>query len=311
MAVALEARLPAGPGAALRLAHYYLGATDLGYVGAATRHLKSAAADAEHRSAFADAATLFERAAHLRWGRDRDDLQAQPRRGTLVISAQAVSPGARASEGLARGTGDPLARVRAATAYEEASWRSGEPGRAPSTLLSEALAADVPGDELGAADGSRVLAIASLARAHAYAADPAAADRCIEQALALARPLGDRDVLAEVLERAVQLDMRPRALQRRLALAEALVALLPNNAGWPPTGPPPRGGAWMRTSPGIPRACGKPRTDVARVARHAPSRSGRGPCQCTRTLVTWPPVTDRRCRRRRGEPGVCRGFRGR
>jgi len=265
VAVALEARLPAGPGAALRLAHYYLGATDLGYVGAATRHLKSAAADAEHRSAFADAATLFERAAHLRWGRERDDLQLEAAR--CHLRAGRFARARELTEGLARGTGDPLARVRAATAYEEASWRSGEPGQGSVHLLSEALAADVPGDELGAADGWHVLAIASLARAHAYAADPAAADRCIEQALALARPLGDRDVLAEVLERAVQLDMRPRALQRRLALAEELVALLPNNAELATHGAAAARRCMDAYIAGDPSGLRHARTDVARVAR--------------------------------------------
>ncbi|MGV1009856.1 MAG: ATP-binding protein [Dermatophilaceae bacterium] len=228
VAVALEARLPAGPDSALRLAHYYLGATNLGYVGAATRHLQSAAAHAENRSAFADAAALFERAASLSWGRERDGLQLDAAR--CHLRAGRFARARELDEGVARGAGDPLVRVRAATAYEEASWRSGEPGQGSVHLLSKALAADGVGAELAAADGSHVLAIASLARAHAYAADPAAANRSIEHALALARPLGNREVLAEVLERGLQLDMRPRALQRRLALADELVDLLPDNA---------------------------------------------------------------------------------
>lgn len=265
VAVALEARLPAGSDTALRLAHYYLGATDLGYVGAATRHLQSAAADAENRSAFADAAALFERAAGLSWGRERDGLHLDAAR--CHLRAGRFARARELDESVARGAGDPLVRVRAATAYEEASWRSGEPGQGSVHLLSEALAADGVGAELAAADGSHVLAIASLARAHAYAADPAAANRSIEHALALARPLGNREVLAEVLERGLQLDMRPRALQRRLALADELVALLPDHAELATHGAAASRRCMDAYIAGDPARLRHARTEVARVAR--------------------------------------------
>jgi DNA-binding CsgD family transcriptional regulator len=265
VAVALEARLPTGPDAALRLAHYYLGATDLGYVGAATRHLQSAAADAENRSAFADAAALFERAASLTWGPERDGLHLDAAR--CHLRAGRFARARELNEGVARGAADPVVRVRAATAYEEASWRSGEPGQGSVDLLSETLAADVEGAELGAADGSHVLAIASLARAQAYAADPASANRSIEHALALARPLGNREVLAEVLERGLQLDMRPRALQRRLALADELVAVLPDNAELATHGAAASRRCMDAYIAGDPVSLRHARTDVARVAR--------------------------------------------
>ena len=83
VAVALERRLPAGPGAALRLAHYYLGAASLGYLDPAARHLRAAAVDAESRLAFADAAVLFERGAGIRSGPERDLMNLEAARCRL------------------------------------------------------------------------------------------------------------------------------------------------------------------------------------------------------------------------------------
>jgi DNA-binding CsgD family transcriptional regulator len=223
VAVALERRLPAGPMAAFRLAHYYLAATSLGYTSPAIRHLRAAAANAESQSAFADAGALYERAAGLTTGTERDGLRLDAAR--CHSRAGKFARSREISEVLARGTGDTELAVRAATMYEEAAWQSGEPGQSSAVLLTRALSA---GSEV--AEIPRVLAIASLARAHAYAGDPAAAARYIEQALASARQLGERHILAEVLERSVQLDLRPSALERRLALTEELVALLPDKA---------------------------------------------------------------------------------
>jgi hypothetical protein len=169
--------------------------------------------DAESRLAFADAAVLFERGAGIRSGPERDLMNLEAARCRLRAGQFARSR--ELSEVMARDAGDARIRVRAATTYEEAAWRSGEPGQRSVVLLTQALSADP-----GTTDSERVLAVASLARAHAYTGDPVAARRSIDHALTLARPLGDRHVLAEVLERGMQLDLRPRALQNRLALAD-------------------------------------------------------------------------------------------
>lgn len=121
---------------------------------------------------------------------------------------------------LARGLGSSEDLAQAALGFEETTWRPGLPGHAAVQLLREALVA------LGEGDGRlKARALGSLARALAFtgAMDPAGAVE--EQAVAMARRLGDPATLAATLKGRFFSRLRPENIAARLAAASELLQL--------------------------------------------------------------------------------------
>jgi DNA-binding CsgD family transcriptional regulator len=102
----------------------------------------------------------------------------------------------RAAAEIGREVGDAVLLARAAVGLEEACWRPGITDEGAVELLQEASSA------LGDEDSElRVMLLAGLGRAHAFAGDYAASDVVRHDAIAMARRLDDRLGLATVLVR--------------------------------------------------------------------------------------------------------------
>src|ERR671936_336741 len=115
----------------------------------------------------------------FRAGRSQDALEAYERAGDEARTLR---------------DGELLAR--AATGYELACWRMGLPDERGLGFLEEALRALDPGDST-----LRVQALVGLGRALAFTGAPERSAEVREEAIAIARRLGDRRALATVLTR--------------------------------------------------------------------------------------------------------------
>lgn len=110
--------------------------------------------------------------------------------------------------------------ARAARAVEEATWRPGLPGNTAAQMLGEALSG------LGEGDGIlKAEVLASLARAQIFSGQPEQGIATSEQAVAMARRLGDRATVAAALRSGLPARWDPGRLKVRLSHAEEAMRL--------------------------------------------------------------------------------------
>jgi class 3 adenylate cyclase len=215
----LESNFPTAQRRVQRLAHHYASARALGYVEQAVRYLVQAAEIADRSRAHADAAGLYQRAASAATlPQQRDDLRLQSARCYLLA---ADFGRARELGEQVIATGDPRQRLQAATLYETASVRPGREGHRAVEVLTEALRG-IPRDP---ADVLYVAGIASLGRAVAFTGDSGQARSLGDDAIAMARSLGDRNLLASSLEASLYHPYRPAGTAERLSRADELTRL--------------------------------------------------------------------------------------
>ena len=215
----LESNFPTAERRVQRLAHHFASARALGYVEQAVRYLVQAAEIADRSRAHADAAGLYQRAAlAATLPQQRDDLRLQAARCYLLaadfgrtreLSEQVIA------------TGDPRQRLQAATVYGTASVRPGREGHRAVEVLTEALRG-IPHDP---ADALYVAGIASLGRAVAFTGASGQARSLGDDAIAMARSLGDRNLLASSLEASLFHPYRPADTAERLSRADELTQL--------------------------------------------------------------------------------------
>jgi DNA-binding CsgD family transcriptional regulator len=215
----LENNFPAAERRIQRLAHHYASARALGYAKQAVRYLAQAAQQADHSLAHADAARLYERAAAAATlPAQRDDLRLQAA-GCYLLAADFAR--AREISEQVVAAGDPRQRLQAAICYETASFRPGREGHHAVQVLTEALGG-IPSDP---ADPLYVRGVASLGRAVALTGASAEAQAFGDDAIAMARSLGDRGLLASTLDAALFHRLRPADIVTRLSRAEELSQL--------------------------------------------------------------------------------------
>jgi DNA-binding CsgD family transcriptional regulator len=215
----LESNFPAAERRVQRLAHHYASARALGHVDQAVRYLIQAAEMADRSLAHADAGNLYQRAASAATlPPQRDDLRLHAARRYLL--AADFSRARELSEQVIT-AGDPRQRLHAATLYETASFRPGREGHRAVQVLTEVLRA-IPRDP---ADALYIRGIASLGRAVAFTGDPVQARSLGDEAIAMARSLGDKDLLASALDATLFHPYRPADIAERLNRAEELTRL--------------------------------------------------------------------------------------
>ena len=215
----LESNFPAAERRVQRLAHHYASARALGYVEQAVRYLVQAAQIADRSLAHADAARLYQRAAAASTlPQQRDDLRLQATRCYLL--AADFDRARKLSEEVIA-TGDPGQRLQSAISYETASFRPGREGHRAVQLLTEALRG-IPRDP---ADALYIRGIASLGRAVAFTGAPGQARSLGDDAIAMARSLGEKDLLASTLEAILFHPHRPADIAERLSSADELTEL--------------------------------------------------------------------------------------
>jgi DNA-binding CsgD family transcriptional regulator len=215
----LESNFPAADRRVQRLAHHYASARALGYVEQAIRYLVQSAQMADRSLAHADAARLYERAAAAATlPSQRDDLLLQAA-DRYLVAAEFTS--AREIGERVIATGDPRQRLRASISYETASFRPGHGGHRAVQILTEALRG-IPRDP---ADPLYVRGVASLGRAVALTGAPAQARAFGDDAIAMARSLGDKDLLAGTLDATLFHPYRPAEIATRLSRADELAHL--------------------------------------------------------------------------------------
>jgi DNA-binding CsgD family transcriptional regulator len=215
----LESNFPAAERRVQRLAHHYASARALGYVEQAVQYLVQAAEMAARSLAHADAADLYQRAAStatLPW--QRDDLRLQSARCHLLganfgrareLSEQVIA------------TGDSRQRLQAATLYETASFRPGREGYRAVQVLTGTLR----GIQRDPADAIYIRGIASLGRAVAFTGASGQARSLGGDAIAMARSLGDKDLLASTIDATLFHPYRPADIAERLSRADELTQL--------------------------------------------------------------------------------------
>ena len=222
----LETNFPAAERRVQRLAHHYASARALGYVDQAVRYLVEAAQMADRSLAHEDAARLYQRAAATTTvPRQRDDLRLQAAR-CCVLAAEFDRARELDEEVIA--AGDPRYQLRAAIGYETASFRPGLAGHRAVHLLTEALRG-IPHDPT---DALYVRGIASLGRAIGFTGAPDQARALGDDAIAMARSLGDKELVANTLETSLFHPYRPADMAARLGRADEL-ALMAARSGDP------------------------------------------------------------------------------
>ena len=215
----LESTFPTAERRVQRLAHHFASARALGYVEQAVRYLVQAAEIADRSRAHADAAGLYQRAASAATlPQQRDDLRLQAVRCYLLA---ADFGRARELSEQVIAAGDPRQRLRAATLYETASVRPGREGHRAVEVLTEALRG-IPRDP---ADALYVAGIASLGRAVAFTGASGQARSLGDDAIAMARSLGDRNLLASSLDASLFHPYRPADTAERLSRGDELTRL--------------------------------------------------------------------------------------
>ena len=215
----LESSFPAAERRVQRLAHHYASARALGYAEQAVRYLVQAAQMADRSLAHADAAGLYQRAASAATlPQQRDDLRLQAARCYLLA---ADFGRARDLSEQVTAAGDPRQRLQAAISYETASFRPGREGHRAVQLLTEMLRG-VPRDP---ADALYIRGIAGLGRAVAFTGAPGQARSLGDEAIAMARSLGDQDLLASTLDATLFHPYRPADITEQLSRADELTQL--------------------------------------------------------------------------------------
>jgi DNA-binding CsgD family transcriptional regulator/tetratricopeptide (TPR) repeat protein len=181
------------------IAHHFAAAAPIGGTDRAVEYGLQAAAASMAALAFDEAAVALRTALDLGipGGTDRTDAlldlgAVTYRAGRSLDSQEAFLAAAE----IARSLGDGRRLCRAAVGYEDACWRMGIADEGALQLLEEAGEALEPGDsEL------RVRVLAALGRALAFAGRPGECAVVRDEAIAMARRLGDRQGLALVLSR--------------------------------------------------------------------------------------------------------------
>jgi DNA-binding CsgD family transcriptional regulator len=215
----LERSFPAAVRRVQRLAHHYASARALGYAEQAVRYLVQAAEMADRGLAHADAAGLYQRAASIAaLPQQRDDLRLQAARCYLL--AADFDRARELSEQVIE-AGEPRQQLQAATLYETASFRPGREGHRAVQVLTGALRG-IPRDP---ADALYIRGIASLGRAVAFTGEPGQARVLGDEAIAMARSLGDTDLLASALDATLFHPYRPGDMPDRLGRADELTQL--------------------------------------------------------------------------------------
>jgi DNA-binding CsgD family transcriptional regulator/tetratricopeptide (TPR) repeat protein len=182
------------------LAHHFAVAAQLGGAERAIDYNLRAARAASGALAYADAAARLRTAIELGIEDESEraavllELGAASHRAGRAIDAQRALA---AAAQIGRETGDPAVLGTAAMGYEEAYWRPGIPNGEAVEMLEEALAA------IDAAEGDyeelRVGLLAGLARALGLQGEAKRGALVRDNAVALAREIGDRRGLAKVL----------------------------------------------------------------------------------------------------------------
>jgi DNA-binding CsgD family transcriptional regulator/tetratricopeptide (TPR) repeat protein len=200
IAEALDERVSDGSARALGdVAHHFAAAAPIGGTDRAVEYSLLAAAAAMVALAFDEAAVALRTALELGipGGTDRADALLDLgavtfRAGRSIDSQEAFL----AAADIARSLGDGRRLARAAVGYEDACWRMGIADEGALQLLEEAGEALDPGDsEL------RVRLLGALGRALAFAARPEESAVVRDEAIAMARRVGDRQGLALMLSR--------------------------------------------------------------------------------------------------------------
>lgn len=219
IALTLEEGFANEPNRIQRIAHHYASARVLGHAPKAVQYLREAARLARDRLAHHEAGQAFARAANLAEGvADRDDLRLLAAESYRDAGAFAL---ARDLDRAVVVGGSPVNRLRAAVAYEDASWRIGHLGFDAAELLTQALS----GSNVPDIDTTRITAIASLGRALRYSGDAERGGLLVAKALGLARENGDPATLAHALECSIIAMPRPSTAGAAALLCAELVAL--------------------------------------------------------------------------------------
>jgi DNA-binding CsgD family transcriptional regulator len=218
---ALEARHGHDPMSNLAaLAHHYCAALPGGDARKAAEYAQRAAERADKLFAYEEAARYCRLALQaLEVTRAPDDPtrrcrllialgEAQIKAGENLQAAEVLREAAASAKAL----GVSADFARAAVAYEEATWRPGFPGGAAARLLRDALAG-LP-DEDGML---RARVLSSLTRALVFSGALDEATQVHEQALAMARRLGDPGTIAAALSSVVTARWLPKRYAARMA----------------------------------------------------------------------------------------------
>lgn len=218
-------------GAVRLLAHHYAASHLLGHTEEAVRYLAEAADLAEAGLAHAEAARLRERAAGL--------CRDPQRRDEFLLAAgnsyQLACEFARSMEVLRRVvvSGDQRLRLRAAFAYEYSSFFSVR--SSPETLeLVASVLSTTPRDP---SDPDYVAAVAALGRASALLGAHDRAETLVQEAIVMARSIGDPGLLGAALSASMQVGLRPATNAVKRRRAEELAELASEHALWSCRGP--------------------------------------------------------------------------
>jgi len=184
------------------LAHHYCAALPGGDAGKAAEYAERAAGHADKLFAYEEAARYCRLALQALEVAQVPDEAARRCRVLIALGEAQVKTGdnLQAAEVLreaaagAKALGVSAEFARAAIAFEEAIWRPGIPGDAAARLLREALAGLPEGDGI-----LRAQVMSSLTRALVFSGELAEAMPIHEQALAMARRLGDRGTISAAL----------------------------------------------------------------------------------------------------------------
>lgn len=219
VARALEAGPASVPNRVQRIAHHYASAEVLGHRREAVHYLVEAAALASGRLAHHEAGRALARAAELAdTPAERDELRL--RAAESHRDAGAFATACDLDRAVAR-EGTPVDRLRAAVAFESATWRIGDLGFEAAEMLTAALA----GVELGDEDPLRIRAVASLGRALSFTGDFGRGQEICTRAIELARACGDSRTLGHALECGIVMTARPGTVAIQAPRCEELVQL--------------------------------------------------------------------------------------
>ena len=200
VAEAIEASVPEPSARVLTdLAHHFAAAAPVGGSERAVAYNLRAAEAATAGLAFAEAVAPLETALELGVADPRERARIRLDLGGACFRAGRSQDALEAYERAgdeARTLRDGELLARAATGYELACWRMGLPDERGLGFLEEALRALDPGDST-----LRVQALVGLGRALAFTGAPERSAEVREEAIAIARRLGDRRALATVLTR--------------------------------------------------------------------------------------------------------------
>jgi DNA-binding CsgD family transcriptional regulator len=226
--VTLEALFPDRPEEAYgQLAHHYFEAEPGDGENKALEYAMRAGARDMALSAYAEATRFYHMALAAL---ERQEPVAEASRVTLLLALgeahmkagdvpQATETFQRAAE-CAKAQGSPEALARAALGFAEASWRPGFPGGSAIRLLQEVLG--VLGEEDSALK-ARVLG--ALTRALIYTGSLEQAMVIGQQAVHMARRVGDPSTLADTLRASLSAWWRPENIAEKLAAATEVIQL--------------------------------------------------------------------------------------